>query len=285
MNHRLKRRIPALVLLLILILLPISAEGRNEGRLSVIVHDVGHGEMIEIICPGGSVSLIDCGSAASASARKAAGLLPARLRYFIASHAHEDHIGNASLAAARAETLVDSGFEDAGAVQAEFYDQAARGKKFLIAEEGTHLDLGDGVTLNVLAPGKSFIRGTASDANNNSLVMMLTYGRFRMLLTGDIENEGIEELLAKKPDLQCDVVKIPHHGSRGSQNMRFIRSLTAKYAVASAAQDGAPEGHGLPNEDVLRAYRDAGAVVYVTGRHGTIHITSNGEEYGVTTAR
>jgi len=285
MRYRPIRILPVFLLFLILTLLPAAgAEGRNEGKLRVIVHDVGHGDMIEIITPGGTVSLIDCGSASSPKARAAAQAI-ARLRYFIASHAHEDHIGNASIIAARAETIADSGFEDAGYVQAELYSWAARGKKFLIAEEGMRLDLGDGVSVEVLSPAKNFMRGTQSDANNNSVILMLTYGRFRMLFTGDIENEGIQELLARKPDLACDVVKIPHHGSRGSQNARFIRALRAKYAIASAAGGGAEQSHGLPHEDVLRAYRETGAEVYVTGRHGTIRILSNGEEYEITSER
>jgi competence protein ComEC len=284
MRYRQNRRISAFLLLLALALIPIGAEGRNEGKLNIIVHDVGHGDMIEIITPGGLISLIDCGSASSPKARQAAATPSRRLRYFIASHAHEDHIGNAPVAAANAETIVDNGFEDAGFVQAELYSLAARGKKFLIAEEGMRLDLGGNVFLDILAPAKTFIRGSQSDANNNSLILMLTYGRFRMLFTGDIENEGIEELLMRKPDLECAVVKIPHHGSRGSQNARFIRSLRAKYAIVSASADGA-QGHGLPHEDTLRAYREAGAEVYVTGRHGTIRIISNGEEYEVRSER
>jgi len=281
-NTRARHVLPFLIVL-VLVLSPFSADGRAGGRLCVVVHDVGHGDMIEITAPGGAASLLDCGSASSPGARQAVQALPRQLRFFIASHPHEDHIGNASSVVGRAETVIDGGFEDAGYAQAELYSWAARGKQFLIAEQGMRIELGDGVRMEVLAPAKEFIRGTKSDPNNNALVLMLTYGRFRMLFTGDIENEAIEELLARGPDLDCDVVKLPHHGSRGA--LKLAAALRPKYALVSAAPDGAREGHGLPHEDVLRAYRERGAEVYVTGRHGTLRVESDGEEYTITAAR
>jgi competence protein ComEC len=276
------RRAAALFCIIVCTLCPLFGAPEQNAQLRITVHAAGHGDMIEIRTPGGATSLIDCGSAASPRARQAVGALPPKLRYFIASHPHEDHIGNNALVAARADIIVDSGLESADHIQSELYAQAAHGKQFIFAEEGITLDLGDGVYIEILAPQRRLIRGTRADPNNNSIVMMLGYGSFRMLFTGDIETEAIDALLARKPDLGCDIVKVPHHGSRGSLNPRFIKALGAKYAVISAAPDGAREGHGLPHEDVIRAYRDLRAEVFITGRHGTIEITSNGEEYEIT---
>ncbi|MDR2734997.1 MAG: MBL fold metallo-hydrolase [Spirochaetota bacterium] len=279
MNTRHFQRILALLAALLLICPLFAADGENA--LVITVHAAGHGDMIEIRAPNGDTSLIDCGSASSPSARQAVRALPARLRYFIASHPHEDHIGNCALAASRADIIVDGGLESPEHAQAELYALAARGKRFIFAEAGMSLDLGGGVRLEILSPARDFLRGTNSDPNNNSIVCMLRYGRFRMLFTGDIEMDGIETLLLRKPDLGCDVIKVPHHGSRGSLDMRFIKALGAKYAVVSAAPDDAREGHGLPHEDVVRAYRNAGTEVFVTGRHGKIQITAGDEEWTV----
>ena len=49
--------------------------------------------------------------------------------------------------------------------------------------------------------------------NNRSLVVKIRYKGCTWLLTGDIEKEGIERLLARGVDLRADILKIPHHGS------------------------------------------------------------------------
>ena len=88
---------------------------------------------------------------------------------------------------------------------------------------GTDIPLGAEVMVKVLHPPQSFLipgRGHASAiVNNNSLVLRIDYQAFRILLTGDIEKEAEASLLDAGVILQADLLKVPHHGSRGSSSV------------------------------------------------------------------
>lgn len=70
--------------------------------------------------------------------------------------------------------------------------------------------------------------------NNTSLVLMLHYGSFKMLLTGDAE-APVEDALQQKygTALQADVLKVGHHGSKTSSYWPFISKVKPKYALIS----------------------------------------------------
>ena len=70
--------------------------------------------------------------------------------------------------------------------------------------------LSTGVTqIEVLHPPR---RGVLGSDNANSIVLAVEYQGRRVLLTGDLESPGLDDLLAEEP-LDCDVVLAPHHGS------------------------------------------------------------------------
>lgn len=264
-------------------LLLVSSLGGNQqpGNLSVTVHAVGHGDMIEIRSPRGEITLVDCGDCASKTARTALAGLPAKIARFIASHPHEDHIGNFPLVRPRTELVYDCGLELDTQAQENLYRSVSRGGRIQIVSRGERIEIGGGAWLDVLWPAVPLLRGTASDANNNSIVLMLCYRDFQMLLTGDIENEGLDELVRSGVELRCTAVKIPHHGSRSSLHTPFISAVKARWAIASCAKDGDPSGHGLPHEDCLRVWRREGMKVYATGREGSIRLTTDGSNHRI----
>ncbi len=266
-------------LLALLCSLALSGSPGQIPQLTVTVYKAGHGDMIGILSPSGETTLIDCGDSSSTQARAAIRNLPARLARFIATHAHDDHIGNVPLIIGRTTEFYDPGLEHPSRAQEFLYRVVSTGKRLEILSRGAVLDLGGGAVLRVLWPPCPLLRGTAADANNNSLVLMLHFRNFRMLLTGDIETEALEEFMKLDPDLACTAVKIPHHGSRGSLHSGFIRSLKARWAIVSCAKDGDPSGHGLPHEDCLRVWRQAGMAVHATGREGGIRIETDGETH------
>jgi len=70
--------------------------------------------------------------------------------------------------------------------------------------------------------------------NNNSIVMRLSYGSFKMLFTGDIEDEAEEKLVRLYKDtnyLEADVLKVAHHGSKTSSSERFLELVKSKIAL------------------------------------------------------
>ena len=99
------------------------------------------------------------------------------------------------------------------------------------------------------------------------------------LLTGDGEREAESAMLASGYDLSADVLKVGHHGSNSSSHSVFLDAVEPEVAIISV---GAENAYGHPSPVVLRRLQDRGVVTYRTDRHGSLHITTNGETYWVT---
>jgi len=115
--------------------------------------------------------------------------------------------------------------------------------------------------------------------NNLSIVMKITYGKFSVLFTGDIEKEAERFLIEKqKSSLKSTVVKAPHHGSNSSSTGEFINAVNPEVAIFSVGYKN-PFRH--PNKKVLERYREKRVKIYRTDRDGLIEIESDGENYTI----
>jgi len=117
------------------------------------------------------------------------------------------------------------------------------------------------------------LRGTASDDNNNAIVLRLDYGRTSFLLTGDAEVEAEADMMRAGLPLKADLLKVGHHGSRGSSSAPFLAAVAPRWAVI---QVGADNDFGHPHPEVLRRLEAAGAEVLRTDRQGRIEAISDG---------
>ena len=126
------------------------------------------------------------------------------------------------------------------------------------------------LTVTVLYNGN----GTSS-SNDSSIVVMVEYGSFRFLFTGDISST-IENQLASNSNisLKCDVLKVAHHGSRYSSSSTFLRATGAKYGVICVGTDNS---YGHPTSTALNNLKSAGISVYRTDISGHIVFSTNGE--------
>ncbi len=130
------------------------------------------------------------------------------------------------------------------------------------------------VEVDVLHPPPG---GCGGGDNSNSLVLGIAVGSQRALLTGDLEAEGLEELLAEPPQ-QYDLLLAPHHGSRRSRPREMARWAAPRVVVVSegAARDGA---------SFLADWEATGASVYWTHQHGMVEVLVAGRELRVRTWR
>ena len=132
------------------------------------------------------------------------------------------------------------------------------------------------VTLQVLWPRPGPLvegSGDGSSANDASVVLLAEVGGLRVLLTGDVEPPGQADLARTLPDLDVDVLKVPHHGSR-YQDVDWLESLRAEMALVSV---GADNDYGHPAPPVLDALEASGAEVYRTDTSGDVLVTHGGE--------
>ena len=115
------------------------------------------------------------------------------------------------------------------------------------------------LTIEVLHPPR---RGVLGSDNANSIVLAVEFQGRRLLLTGDLESPGLDDVLAEEP-YDCDLLMAPHHGSRYSHPPDMERWSSPEWVVISGSRsDWQPA--------VARAYAAGGAVVLHTARTGAL---------------
>ena len=187
------------------------------------------------------------------------------------SHAHDDHVGG--LTAIVATGMVQHLWAPAQPGDTRNWQDlqnalVKQGVPCTVLQAGDVLQLGANVRLDVLAPPAKGIPGVAlSDLNNHSLVLLLTAGSQRMLLTGDLEEEGIRWLLSQTDGPRANILKVPHHGSNSSWDENWYRAVGAEWAVISVGANR----FGHPGDDVVQTLAEQ-SCVYRTDWDGAVQI-------------
>jgi competence protein ComEC len=263
----------------------LALGGLPDGRLHVYFLDVGQGDAIFVVAPDGRQILIDGGPSPTALLSELGDLMPfwdRALDLVVLTHPDGDHITGliALLERYRVAQVLDTPLSDNAAdAGAWLAGVASNGAKRAYAQRGMSLPVGE-LTLTVLHPGPRPLTGTASDTNNNSIVLRLDYGQTSFLLAGDAEQPAEAEMLAAGLALRADVLKVGHHGSNGATSAPFVAAVAPRLAVI---QVGADNSFGHPHPDVLA--RLAGTEIVRTDRHGRIEVVSDGERLWVKLTR
>jgi len=256
----------------------LALAGLPDGKLHVYFLDVGQGDAILVVTPDGRQILIDGGPSPTALLNELAAVLPfwdRSLDLVILTHPDGDHITGLIplFDRYRIDRVLDTSLSDTAPVAAEWRGQLARHRVGrTLAARGMRLVVGR-AQLTVLHPGPQLLRGTASDDNNNAIVLRLDYGRTSFLLTGDAEVEAEADMMRAGLPLKADLLKVGHHGSRGSSSAPFLAAVAPRWAVI---QVGADNDFGHPHPEVLRRLEAAGAEVLRTDRQGRIEAISDG---------
>jgi competence protein ComEC len=148
--------------------------------------------------------------------------------------------------------------------------------------EGDAFVWGTYVSAMALHPPEPLMSGTASDVNNNSIVLLVSYGTIDFLLTGDIQAEAETVILAGGADLDTEILKVAHHGSNTSSTEAFLSAVSPQEAVVSV---GAGNRFGLPSPLAMARVHATGAAVYRTDLRGTIVVETDGSTYYVNPQR
>ena len=271
---------------------PPPASG-DETKVAVL--DVGQGDSILVVTPGGKTALVDAGEPGDGkvilAALKKHGV--DHIDLFVATHAHADHIGAADevIKAIPVANVLYSGVPNPTKNYQDFL-KAIDEKKIplLRAEPGQTFELGGGAVMRVLAPieplfQKEDLRSGGNEPNANSVVTRLDYGDFSILLTGDAEEQTERERLIKNgANIHATVLKVGHHGSKYATSEDFLKRGDFKYAIISAGMDNR---YGHPSQEVLDRLKAAQVRIYRTDFQGEIVISTRGQEGDVkiTTAR
>ncbi|MDP8957037.1 MAG: DNA internalization-related competence protein ComEC/Rec2 [Actinomycetota bacterium] len=242
---------------------------------TVTFFDVGQGDAALVRSPGGATILIDAGPDEHHVTRELAALGVRRLDLVVATHPHADHVAGFPSVLARfaVALVVDPGCEAESPFHGDFV-RAVRtaGVPLRHPRSGTVFLVGD-VKVEVLGPDRCFV-GTESDANNDSLVVRVSYGSSSVLFSGDAEQPAQEVLLEERPGLLvADVLKVPHHGGDTSLE-EFLGAVRARVAVVSVG----PNRYGHPVPSVMSELSRLGMRVFRTDRSGDVTVRLRGDE-------
>ncbi len=247
-----------------------SEEGKEqnageEDALFVHYIDVGQGDATLITC-GEDAMLIDAGNNDKGTAIQM--YLESQnidsLKYVIGTHPDADHIGGMDVILTKFDC-----------------------ETVLLTEEekdtATYRDVVDAIryrNCKRIAPGvkEQYILGNASftilgpvelcdDSNDNSIAILLEHGENRFYFEGDASEKEETEILETGIDIQADVYKTGHHGSKTSTSDELLASVNPTYAVISA---GEGNSYGHPSAEVFNKLRAGHIQVFRTDEQGTI---------------
>ncbi|PKM75998.1 MAG: DNA internalization-related competence protein ComEC/Rec2 [Firmicutes bacterium HGW-Firmicutes-15] len=277
--------IPATALLLAFIIgLLIPAGYYNRGSLEIVFIDVGQGDAILMKSPQGKFLLVDGGGSQlyDVGAKKVLPYLHYRgirqLEMLINTHPDIDHLQG--LESVAIETEVEYlGLPESIKDRKEYRNlkSIANSHRTTIVplRIGQFIKLEEGLEIKVLHPeGESY---SGNDFNQQSVVLQIKYGDFSALLSGDMPTEVMSTVI-KEADNPITLVKVPHHGSKGSLLPAFYQDLQPRYAVISVA-DNNPFGH--PHPAVLEMLAQEGIQVLRTDQDGAVIVRSDGRELTV----
>ncbi len=272
------------------------------GELTVTCLDVGQGDAALIRLPGGVSCLVDGGSSSESKlwqyriGRTVKYYGVRTLDYIFLSHADEDHISGIeeylqeyepgfageNIHGVTLKNLVlppAAGAEDFARLRALARE---KGIRVLQMEAGGNIagkSSGETWSITCLAPDAAALTG---DRNEDSMVLLLQYGAFRMLFTGDLEGEAERRLAESGTELSADVLKVGHHGSGNASSERFLEQVQPRLAVISCGEDN-PYGHPAPG--TVARLQNVGCRILQTSLGGAVTIESDGDTYRVETYR
>ena len=221
------------------------------GETSVHFLDVGQGDATLFLSGDQSV-LIDASVSGASdtilSYLEEIGI--SKLDVVIATHPHADHIGGTRkvVEAMKPDTIYMSNATATTQTYEKLLDEIdEQGIELIVPEIDDVLTLDSGATFTFLSPDPNVV---FDDLNNYSLVCMFEAGDTRVLMMGDAEADIEEHLLASGTYLDCDILKLGHHGSNSSSTPDFLRAASPETAIVSCAKEN---DYGHPHKEPLEA--------------------------------
>ena len=240
-------------------------------ELKVHFLDVGQGDSIFIELPTNETILIDA-SIKDASDKIIKYLKEengSKIDYVFATHPHSDHIGGMSAVIKAFD--IGQIYMPKAVTTTKTYENLLltikdKNLKIKTAKAGNTIIDTDDLKLVVLAPNQD----SYESLNNYSIVLKLTYKEKSFLFTGDAETLSEKEITG---DVEADVLKVGHHGSRTSTSQAFLNKVNPSYAVISV---GLNNDYKHPHQEVLDRLEKKNIKIYRTDQNGDIIFTTDG---------
>lgn len=257
-----KKRIIAVLSVLLIASIAAGVIFRDETAGDAVVFvDVGQGDCIHIR-DGSTNIFIDGGGRADYNVGKKV-LKPYLLKngtsyvdMAMATHSHTDHLKG--LKELKAEGMCG-----------EIRKSLTSGKMFEVSEN---------LKIEVLWP-VNIDDDPQQNRNENSSVFMVYYYRFRILVTGDLDQEGEKRMMKyykgkEKEKLKADILKVGHHGSRYSSSEEFLNIVEPEYCVVQVGKNI----YGHPHSKIIEICSKKGIMIFRNDLDGAVGFSFKEDE-------
>lgn len=261
---------------------PTGISVKDGDVMTVEFVDVGQGDCEFIEFPDGKCMLIDSGE------NYYSDMVEERIKnegysaidYLVVTHPHTDHMGGTSQIISNfeiGEIYMPYVMSNTKTFENMLEAVDSKGKTINTAKAGVTISFSEEITGEFLAP----VGDGYDEINNYSAVLKLKYNDVSFLFTGDAEELSEREMLESSySELDADVLKTGHHGSRYSTTDDFLNAVSPQYAVIECGEDNK---YGHPHSETLTRLENSGADIYRTDLNGNITFITDGTGIDVST--
>lgn len=248
--------------------------------LEVIFFDIGQGDAAFIETPKGHQILID-GGPGSQILEKLGKQMPfydRSIDLIILTHPEKDHMSGLIevLKRYKVDCILWTGIKrEAPELEEWLRLIEEKGIKTEIAVSGQKIKMGN-VEFDILSPFENLSGEAVKNVNDTSIVLKMLFGNDSFLFTGDISVVVEAALLKEGADIDSDVLKVSHHGSKNSNLESFIWEVSPEISVISSAKNNS---YGHPHLEVLEVLSKFGIKILRTDLEGDIKIYSDGNTF------
>lgn len=275
METRSRKSVAPFFLILLLVIADLSLwavilrDHAHVGDTELYFFDVGQGDGQLVLLSGGAKVLIDGGPTTAVLDGLARALSPLdrRIDVVMMTHPQLDHFAGLIEVLNLYDVGVFIGSGRTASVEAyrELHESLVKNKvPYIQVKEGDALIIGD-ARFDILSPSNEEV--LSGELNDSSLVALLTVPEFKALYTGDI-GFTVEERLVRDYDIDADVLKVGHHGSRFSSGDLFLKEVTPTVSVIGVGKNT----YGHPTRVVLDRLLKYGSQVLRTDEQGMIKV-------------
>ena len=253
-----------------------------DSDFAIYYLDVGQSDCSIVVCDD-EVLMIDCGTYNQLNViRQSIHTLEIdEIDYMIVTHQHDDHMGSATdlINDLSVKNFIMPKLTQTNNVTSKAYNvliNTLDNKKItkIPAQNCKNFMLGRAL-VEILSPSVQ-----NNNLNNMSVVLKITYGNTEFLFQGDAESKIENDLLRSDYDIDVDVLKIGHHGSKTSSTDKYLEATSPDIAIISSGYDN---NYGHPNGTVLNRLENDNIKAFSTFLDGNIAVTSDGETITVYT--
>lgn len=264
------------VLLTLAILSWSAVLASQDRQLRIYFYDVGQGDAIYIRSPENQDVVIDGGPDSTILSKLGRDMpfYDRKIELIILTHPHSDHLSGLIdiLSRYQVDQILCSDIDsDSGAYKE--WENLISEKRISKSEakSGQQVFLGDAKIEILFSVNKN---QKVSDLNDSSIVSRLIFGQTSVLLTGDASQNVEEKILKQESELNSNVLKVGHHGSKYSSSVKFLEKVEPQYAVISVGKNK----YGHPHKETLDKLSKINSKILRTDSDGDIKCTSNGNK-------